>query len=73
MCTIQVLGHTIETLYTWLMHDQGHRHEAGLRCGSSHSQVLPSSVVALSNKNKSEFQAEISGQPLKYSQLLFYL
>ena len=39
-----------KTLFTWLMHDQGHRHEAGLRCGSSHSQVLPSSVVALPKK-----------------------
>ena len=41
---------TLETLYTWLMHDQGHRHEADLRCGSFHSQVLPSSVVALPKK-----------------------
>ena len=49
MCTIQGLGPQ-KTLFTWLMHDQGHRHEAGLRCGSSHSQVLPSSVVALPKK-----------------------
>ena len=62
-----------KTLFTWLMHDQGHRHEAGLRCGSSHSQVLPSSVVALPKKNHIKIRAELSGKPLTYSQLLFYL
>ena len=61
-----------KTLFTWLMHDQGHRHEAGLRCGSSHSQVLPSSVVALPKKTKQiRIQAEISGKPVNYSKLFF--
>ena len=65
---------TLETLYTWLMRDQGHRHEAGLRCGSSHSQVLPSFVVALPKKTKQiRIQAEISGKPVNYSKLFFYL
>ena len=69
MCTIQGLGPQ-KTLFTWLMHDQGHRHEAGLRCGSSHSQVLPSSVVALSKKTKQiRIRAQLSGKPLTYSQL----
>ena len=56
---------TLETFYTWLMHDQGHRHEAGLRCGSFHSQVLPSSVVALPKKKTvSKFELNYQGSLL---------